>query len=204
MVEAETEQLKPEPGMLTSVTAITADLFKHPIETLIWRWNWKAALVGAMMRSPIFFTAYFLQKQGLWIAFGAMLVQFLFRTLFGGVFGGIIQSYSRVEPAWHAVLTVPLIVATLSHLIEFIVQTGFESITGTDGKGKAIFFSIIVSMISAVFNLFAMRRGVLLVKDESQQSIWRDMWKMPWIVLEFISFPLIWTWRRSKKKQAIS
>jgi hypothetical protein len=203
MVDVETEKTRVSLRMPTRVTEVTAYLFKHPVETLIWRWNWKAAMVGALMRSPIFFTAYFLQKQGLWIAFAAMLVQFIFRTVFGGFFGGIIQAYSRVEPAWHAVLTIPLVVATLSHLIEFFVQTGFDSILGTEGKGKAIFFSIIVSMISAVFNLFAMRRGVLLVKDDSEQSIWRDMWKMPWIVLEFISFPLVWTWRRSKKKQAI-
>jgi hypothetical protein len=113
--------------------------------------------------------------------------------------GAIIQSYSRVEPAWHAVLTIPLFLATISHIFEFFLQTGFDYVNGTNGSWKAIQFSVIISVISAVFNLFAMRRGVLLVKDESQQSIWRDLWKMPWLALEFISFPLIWTWRRTKK-----
>jgi hypothetical protein len=48
-----------------------------------------------------------------------------------------------------------------------------------------------------------MRRGALLVKDESEQSIWRDLKRMPWLAFEFLSFPLIWTWRRSKKKPAL-
>jgi hypothetical protein len=195
--EAEGDALKGSKP--TSVTSVTAYLFRHPIESLVWRWNWKAAVLSALLRSPIFFTAYLAQKQGLWIAFGAMVAQFIFRTIFGGVNGSIIQSYSRVEPAWHAVLTIPLILTAFSHVAEFVVQTVFDTMTGTTGKGKAILISIVISVISAVFNLFAMRRGVLLVKDESEQSIWRDLWRMPWLAFEFISFPLIWTWRRARK-----
>lgn len=186
----------------TTVRAVTAELFKHPLDTLFWRWNWKAAVLSAVMRAPIFFAAYLAQKQGLWIAFCAMIAQFIFRTIFGGANGAIIQSYSRVEPAWHAVLTIPLVLAAYSHLVEIAVQIVFDSVTGTEGKSRAIQVSILISVISAVFNLFAMRRGALLVKDESGQSIWRDLWRMPWIALEFISFPLIWTWRRSKEKKA--
>ena len=183
-----------------TISGVLRHTFRHPVESLILRWNWKAAVLSALLRSPIFFTAYLAQKQGLWIAFGAMLAQFFFRTLFGGVNGAIIQSFSRVEPAWQAVVTIPLVLAAFSHLIEFVVQTGFDSLTGTHGKGKAILVSIIISIISAVFNLFAMRRGALLVKDESEQSLWRDLKRMPWLALEFLSFPLVWTFRRTKKK----
>jgi hypothetical protein len=183
-----------------TITGVLKHLMQHPLETLVWRWNWKAAVLSALLRSPIFFTAYLAQKQGLWIAFGAMLAQFFFRTLFGGVNGAIIQSFSRVEPAWQAVITIPLVLATFSHVIEFIVQSGYDSITGTHGKGKAILVSVAISIISAVFNLFAMRRGALLVKDESQQSLWRDLKRMPWLAFEFLSFPLVWTVRKTKKK----
>ena len=183
-----------------TISGVLRHTFRHPVESLILRWNWKAAVLSALLRSPIFFTAYLAQKQGLWIAFGAMLAQFFFRTLFGGVNGAIIQSFSKVEPAWQAVVTIPLVLAAFSHLIEFVVQTGFDSLTGTHGKGKAILVSIIISIISAVFNLFAMRRGALLVKDESEQSLWRDLKRMPWLALEFLSFPLVWTFRRTKKK----
>ena len=182
-----------------SILDVFRYLVRHPIEMLILRWNWKAAVLSALLRAPIFFTAYIFKKEGLAIALGAMAAQMIFRTAFGGVNGAIIQSFSKVEPAWHAVLTVPIILAVFSHTMEYIVQTLYDNYTGVNGKGKAIAVSILISAISAVFNLFAMRRGVLLVRDESQQSIWRDLKRMPWIALEFLSFPLVWTWRKSRK-----
>ena len=200
-------ELEKSPVVLTSllpskVLDVTIELFKHPFDALLLRWNWKAAVLSAGLRAPIFFFAYFFKKDGLKLAIGAALVQSLFRLIFGGINGAIIQSYSRVEPAWHAVLTVPIILAAFSHLIEFGVQTIYDNQTSVNGKGNALAASVIVSAISAVFNLFAMRRGALLVKDETQQSIWRDLKQMPWIALEFISFPLIWTRKRTKRKSS--
>lgn len=191
------EELTPE---YTRVADVFKYLFQHPLESMVYRWNWKAAVLSAVLRSPIFFTAYLLQKQGLLIAFGAMLAQFVFRTLFGGVNGALIQAFRKVEPAWHAVLTIPLVLAAFSHLVEFIVQTTYDAATGTRGKGKAIAVSVMISVISAVFNLFAMRRGALLVKDESRQSFGRDLIRMPWLIFEFISFPLVWTYKRKRRK----
>lgn len=183
-----------------SIKTVFLHLLRHPIDTLVLRWNWKAAVLSAMLRAPIFFFTYLFKKDGLKLAIGAAVAQSIFRFIFGGVNGAIIQSFSKVEPPWHAILTVPLVLATLSHLIEFGVQTLYDNQTGVDGKNKALAISILVSAISAVFNLFAMRRGALLVKDESQQSIWRDLRRMPWLAFEFLSFPLVWTWRKSKKK----
>ena len=133
-------------------------------------------------------------------AIGVTIALSIFRFLFGGVNGAIIQSYRRVQPAWHAVLTVPLFLAALSHLMEFVVLSGYETAFGEIGKKNAIIFSVIVSIISAVFNLFAMRRGVLIVKDETMQSFWRDLIRMPWLIFEFISFPLIWTYKRKRDR----
>ena len=186
----------------TSVSRVFAHLIRHPLKAVIYRWNWKAAVLSALLRAPIFFWAYLLQKHGVADAVGAMLAQAAFRILFGGVNGAIIQSFRRVQPAWHAVLTIPLVLATFSHVVEFVVSSIYDAMTGTRGKGKAILISVAISIISAVFNLFAMRRGVLLVKDETRQSLWRDLRKMPWIALEFISFPLVWTIRKNKQRKA--
>lgn len=191
------------PPTLNRVLDVARYLVRHPLEMLVLRWNWKAAVLSALLRAPIFFITYVFKKDGLKLAIGAAIAQSIFRFIFGGVNGAIIQSFSKVEPAWHAVLTVPLVLATFSHVVEYIVQTMYDNQTGVNGKGKAITLSIIISAISAVFNLFAMRRGALLVKDESEQSIWRDLKRMPWLALEFLSFPLIWTWRKSKKKPAL-
>lgn len=200
MVEIAKEIPAPLQVMPTRVFDVILELIRHPVEALIIRWNWKSAVLSALLRAPIFFFTYLFNKDGLKFAIGAAMAQSMFRLIFGGVNGAIIQSFSRVEPAWHAVLTVPLILATFSHLMEFVVQTIYDNQTGVNGKGRAITVSVIVSAISAIFNLFAMRRGVLLVKDETQQSIWRDLKRMPWIAFEFISFPLVWRRRRARKK----
>ena len=200
MIESEQIDANPITEGRTSVFGVLVYLVHHPIETLVLRWNWKAAVLSSLLRAPIFFFSYVFKKDGLKLAIGAAIAQSVFRFIFGGVNGAIIQSFSKVEPPWHAVLTVPLILAAFSHLIEYGVQTVYDNQTGVSGKGRAIAISVFVSAISAVFNLFAMRRGALLVKDESQQSIWRDLSRMPWLAFEFISFPLVWTLRRSKKK----
>ncbi|HTK25956.1 MAG TPA: hypothetical protein VL327_05315 [Pyrinomonadaceae bacterium] len=193
---------QPEVGNPPAVNRV-ADVFRylirHPLETTVFRWNWKAAVLSALLRAPIFFLTYITKKDGLKLAIGAAVAQSVFRFIFGGVNGAIIQAFSKVEPAWHAILTVPLVLAAFSHIMEFVVQTLYDNQTGADRKGKAIAVSIIISAISAVFNLFAMRRGALLVKDESEQSIWRDLKRMPWLALEFLSFPLVWTWRKSRR-----
>jgi len=187
------------PGF-TRVIDVFKYLVRHPLESLFYRWNWKAAVLSALLRAPIFFFTYFFKKEGVKVALGAALAQSIFRFVFGGVNGSVIQSFRRVEPAWHAVLTVPLVLATFSHLIEYIVQYFYDQNVGSKGKTSAIAVSVIISIISAVFNLFAMRRGALLVKDESRQSLGRDLIRMPWLIFEFISFPLVWTYKRKRAK----
>jgi hypothetical protein len=66
-------------------------------------------------------------------------------------------------------------------------------------KGKAIIISITFSIVSAIFNLFAMRRNALLVKDARAQSLGQDLILLPKIVAEFMFYPIVWLWRRNKK-----
>jgi hypothetical protein len=183
-----------------SIRGVTAELLRHPFRTLILSWNWKAAIISSVLRAPIFFGAYLAQKQGLKMAFAAMGVQFVFRAVTGGTNGAIIQSFSKIEPAWHAVVTIPVVLTVFMHIGEWFLQAGFDTYFGTKGKTTAVLISILGSVISAVFNLFAMRRGILLVKDESQQSFWHDLKQMPWIIFELVAYPLVWTMKRSRRK----
>lgn len=182
----------------TRLSEITAYLLRHPVKAMILRWNWKAASLSALLRASIYLGAYV--RHSVAEAVGVTIALSVFRFIFGGVNGAIIQSYRRVQPAWHAVLTVPLLLAALSHLMEFVVLTGYDAVFGSIPKKNAILISIVVSIISAIFNLFAMRRGALIVRDESMQSFWRDLIRMPWLIFEFISFPLVWTYKRKRAK----
>jgi len=201
MLEARQTNLLVETPMPTTLPGVVARLLRHPYRSIILRWNWKSAVLSAALRAPIFFFVYLFKKDGLRLAIGAFVVQAIFRIIFGGINGAIIQSFRGVEPAWHAVMTVPLVLATMSHIFEFGIQSVYDSQTGVDGRTRAVGISVLISITSALFNLFAMRRGVLLVKDESQLSIWRDLWRMPRIALEFISYPLSWTRRKNTAKK---
>jgi len=201
MIKERSTPMAPEPPMPTTVPGVVSRLLRHPFRSIILRWNWKSAVLSAALRAPIFFFVYLFGENGLWLAVGAFAVQAALRLFMGGVNGAIIQSFRRVEPAWHALIAVPLVLASVSHLFEFTVQSIYDYKTGVTGKGSAVAISVLVSVTSALFNLFAMRRGALLVKDESQQSIWRDLWRMPRITLEFISYPLTWTRRKNNAKK---
>ncbi len=179
---------KPVNYDMSTVGGVTGYLVHNPLDAVLWRWNWKAGLLSALLRSPIFLAAYLWKKEALWLAIGATLLQFVFRMVYGGVNGALIQAYTKVEPAWQAVLTVPIVLAIFSHIFEFVLQTGYDYVMGTSSKGKAIIASVIVSAISALFNFFAMRRGALLVKDEKQQSLMKDLKKFPLITAQFILF----------------
>jgi hypothetical protein len=153
--------------------------------------NWNGSpRSSALCFAPIFFAAY-LKSKG--FDGSVRWVQFIFRAITGGTNGSIIQSFSKVEPAWHAVVTIPFILTIVMHVGEWVLQGAYDTYTGTNGKTTAVLLSVLASVVSGGVNLFAMRRGVLLVKDESQQSFWSDIKQMPWIVFELVSFPLIWT-----------
>lgn len=169
---------------------------RHPVEMLVWRWNWKAAFLSGIMRGSIYLFTHL--KEGWRAALGAMSVEFVFRVIVSGASGSMVQSFHRAHPAWLATLCVMILLPAFSHLIEFTLHT----LNGDANKGKAIIISITFSLLSAIFNLFAMRRGTLLVKDKDEQSLWNDMKQMPWIVGEFLLYPFTWLWRKFISKQS--
>jgi len=171
-------------------------LVRHPVEMLVYRWNWKAALFSGLLRSLIYLFTHL--KEGWRAALGAMSVEFFFRLIVSGASGSLVQSFHNAQPVWLATLCVMIMLPAFSHMIEFTLHT----LNGDVNKGKAIAISITFSIISAIFNLFAMRRDALLVKDDRAQTLGQDLVQLPKIVGEFMFYPLVWLWRRSRKKPA--
>ena len=172
-------------------------LVRHPIEMLVWRWNWKAALFSGVLRSLIYLFTHL--KEGWRAALGAMSVEFFFRLIVSGASGSLVQSFHNAAPVWLATLCVMIMLPAFSHTIEFTLHT----LNGDVNKGKAIIISISFSILSAIFNLFAMRRDALLVKDARAQTLGQDLIKLPKIVGEFMFYPLIWLWNRSRAKAVV-
>lgn len=171
----------------TSIGGVMRDILRHPIDTVIYRWHWKSALFSGLIRMMIFLIGY--QNQGTKIMLAAAGIQFIFRVSFGGIGGAVIQRFSKVEPPWHATITVPVFITAISHIIEFIIQINFDAYYGTNLAAKTTIASIVISVMSAVFNLFLMRRGVMLVKDEQEKSLRKDFASIPRLLFDFIMIP---------------
>lgn len=178
----------------TTVSGVFKHIFSHPIEMFVLRWNWKAALFSGVMRGSIYLFTHI--KHGWRAALGAMSVEFVFRVIVSGAFGSLVQAFHKATPNWLATLVVMFMLPAITHTIEFTIH----SLNGDESKVSAIIVSVSFSIVSMIFNLFAMRRGTMLVKDENQQSLWQDIKQFPAIIGEFIAYPFIWLWRKTKKK----
>jgi hypothetical protein len=161
-----------------TVPAALADLLINPWRLLL-RWNWKTALLSACARGTIFFISNL--GAGLGAALTAMAVEAaLFATL-AGFYGALSQTFRRARPAWAATMTVMILMPAVNHTLEYALH----NMNGTKKIAAGVAISVSLSIISAMFNLFAMRRGVLIVGDE-RASLISDLRRMPRIVFDFV------------------
>ncbi|MFN3330646.1 MAG: hypothetical protein ACK419_06960, partial [Pyrinomonadaceae bacterium] len=163
-------------------------LARNPSQ-LIRNWNYKGAVLSGLLRAPIFLVTYLIGKESLKVALGAALVQFVFRFFYAGISGAVIQHFRHVEPAWHALVAILLIIPFFSHLLEFLFQSAFAYMTATtQHTDEAIIRSICVTIISALFTLFAMRRGVMIVREPESKPLKKDVSKLPILIFQFCAF----------------
>jgi hypothetical protein len=187
MKELTFEETPIEPRSNTISEAVHS-LWNDP-SLFVRQWNYKGAILSGVLRAPIFLATYLIGKEGLRLALAAAAVQFIFRFVFAGVGGVLIQSFRRVEPAWKALLAVLLIIPLISHVLEFILQAVFGYYTGTMARtDEAILRSVSVSIISALFTLFAMRRGIMIVGESESKSLISDISRLPIVIFHFIAF----------------
>lgn len=152
-------------------------------------WNYKGAILSGLLRAPIFLVTYLIGKEGIKLALGAAALQFVFRFLFAGLSGAMIQAFRRVEPAWKALATILLVIPLISHIFEFLIQFCFAYFTATnDHTDEAVLRSISVSLVSALFSLFIMRRDVLIVGETESKSLFSDIKRLPALVFSFVVF----------------
>jgi hypothetical protein len=166
-------------GRITVASVLSA-LVRHPVENLVRGWNWKSALMSALCRGTLFFITNI--SAGVPAALSAMSIESAFYISTAGFYGAITQAFRRAHPAWAATLTVMVLQPTLNHSLEFALHW----LGGTEKLARSITASICFSLLSAVFNLFAMRRGALIV-GEGRQSLFADLRRMPFIIFDFVT-----------------
>ncbi len=170
------------------VGEVLRHLARNPSQ-LIHNWNYKSAVLSGLLRAPIFFLTYLIGKEGIKVAFGAALVQFIFRFFYAGISGALIQNFRHVEPAWHALVVILLIIPFFSHFLEFLLQSAFAYITATtQHTDEAIIRSICVTVISALFTLFVMRRSIMIVGEPESKPLKKDISKLPIMIFQFCAF----------------
>ncbi len=192
---AEADDLEEIRGGQISVGDVFRSLLSHPAQ-IITRWNWKSALLGALLRASFYVGVYKASRENWRAAMAAALVEFTFRFVTSGASGAIVQSFRRATPAWLATLIVTLSLPTISHTIEYFTHYAqeyyfSEIVPASTNNSRQIAFavSVLFSVLSAMFNLFIMRHGVLLVGAGSEtKSLWNDIKRFPLLIVEFVSF----------------
>jgi hypothetical protein len=192
---ADAENLEDVHDATMSVGDVFTSLFRHPRQ-IITRWNWKAALLGAILRASFYFTVYRASQENWVVTLTAVLVELGFRFFTSGISGSLVQSFRRAEPTWLATLIVTLSLPVFSHTVEYIAHYSQErffnnifAASENNARQKAFAVSVLISVLSAMFNLFVMKNGVLLVGAGSEtKSLWGDLKRIPFLVVEFITF----------------
>lgn len=193
MMEADDVEEVHEPGI--PISEILLNLVRHPGQ-MITRWNWKAALLGAILRATFYVTVYKASRESWLVTLTAMSVELAFRFFTTGISGSITQSFRRATPSWLATVFVTITLPAFSHLIEFIShyaqETYFSDVFAAsvnDSRQRAFIYSVLLSVFSAMFNLYIMQHGVLLVgAGEETKSFVTDLKMIPRLVIEFIVY----------------
>ena len=162
-----------------SVGAVLIRVIRHPVEHLVHRWNWKSALLSSLLRAAIFFGTNLVA--GWHAALGAMLAELALRAVTSGFYGAITEAFAAARPIWAAMATAMVVLPFLNHSLEFLVHW----LRGTPRLGLSITASIIFTVLSTSFNVYAMRQGILTV-GRGSKPLREDLGRVLPLLLRFL------------------
>jgi len=145
------------------------------------RWNYKAAILSALIRSSLFFSTNL--SVSLDAATSAAATEVAFRLATAGFYGALTQAFRHAEPRHAATLSVMVLLPALSHSLELAVHWA----RGTPALTSSIGASVAFTAVSTAFNLFAMRHGALIV-GSGRRSVLEDLAAMPRLLASFIAY----------------
>lgn len=154
-------------------------LARNPLPIVV-LWNWKSALLSAILRGPIFLAA--AGRQGGQAAFAALLSESVFCAVSAGFYGAIMQSLKDAEPQWLTGLFLAAVIPVIFQVLEYLLRW----FRGTPHLRIAEIVSLLVSGLSALFNWYAMRRGTLLVGGEGG-NFGGDLRRLPRLFVGFVA-----------------
>jgi hypothetical protein len=162
-----------------TVGTVFRRLLLHPGTYLVRRWNWKATALASILRSMIFLVSTL--KAGWRAGLSAMLAEFIYRAITSGFWGAITQAFEEASPAWLGSLCALIVVPLVSHTLELIVHL----LRGTPHLFAATASSVVFTVLSTVFNLYAMQHGALK-SGAGASSFTSDLRRMPLLIERFV------------------
>lgn len=150
-------------------------------------WHWKGAVLSALCRAAIFLTA--TAPAGAAAGGRAAIVEFTFRMFASGALASATQRCARLPLGRRGFVAAVFAIAATGHLAEFAVHRS----AGTPRLGVAVTASIAFTLVTTSFNLFAMRRGVL-VTGPGSLSLLDDLRLLPRTIAAF--FRTLWASKR--------
>lgn len=120
-----------------------------------------------------------------------MLAEFGYRGITSGFYGAITQAFRQAEPPWAAGAVTAVLLPLLSHSIELALHL----IRGTPRILTSIISSVCFTVLSTTFNLYAMRRGALVVCPGAC-SLAADFRRIPRLLAGFIAAGPLALYRR--------
>ena len=165
-----------------TVRDVCRSLTRHPVRHLVYEWNWKNALFTAVVRGALFFATNLVD--GLPAAWQAFLVDAAFRVPLSGITAAMTQALARAQPRWAAFVVIVGVVPAAGHVIEFSAHW----MAGTPQLRASVIASVAFTAVSALFNLYSMRRGVFLV-GAAARPFREDLQRLPALLLDFVLTP---------------
>ncbi len=168
-------------GQSLTVSGALSDLALHPARTFLYSWNWKAALLSACLRAPIFLVATL--RRGLEAISVAVLVEAVYSAGISGCYGAFVQKLRNARPKWAAGLLILLLMPGLLFWFDYLLHR----YTGMPNLKRGMLAAGVLSLLSSLFNWYLMSRSSLLVGKEGH-SLANDLQRMPRLVFEFIAW----------------
>jgi len=165
--------------MPASVWDALAALIRHPIRNILFRWNRKSAALSFFFRGAIFFFATITTHRTGRIE--GVAVEACYGACAAGFFGALTQAMRSCNPAWMVELFFAFILPATFQLLNFALHSAL----GTARFGSGLVASASFTAISALFNLFVMRRGALLIGREGKPFS-HDLLVLPRLALSFV------------------
>jgi hypothetical protein len=171
------------------------NLVTNPVDLVVRRWNWKAAFFSSLIRGIIFLLANI--TAGWRVAMAAMLAEWVYRAMTSGFYGAITQTFGETEPEWQGAMAAMILLPISSHSLEFLVHF----LRHTPHLKASIISSMSFTVISTLFNFYAMRRGTMVVGGDAP-TLADDMRAMPGVIAGFLAIFPLWIWRSLRSSAA--